>query len=479
MLRRRLAIAGVLLIAGALCPGAFAAEESGASARDAQAPAAPRLDVVFMIDTTGSMGDEIQVVKDTVREMVAKIASGKPTPQARFGLVLYRDRGDQYVTKMTKLTYEIDELVEAIKAIEAGGGGDYPESLVEALHVAVSKMNWDADENVEKTLFVICDAPPHLDYDDDFDYEKEIAKALDLGIIVHVIGCSGLAAKDAEFLEKKIAKAAEGTYNPLTYKRTYVDAEGRKSAVLEAGGRMYELGAAPGVGMAAGADWRKGADRLAAAGAAAEAAPAGMGGMGGGAMTLAAAPMAGPAGPRGDKGDKGDRRRARPVSLVSRQVGATENNLDTILVRVVQRQAEARGVKYADTGRLEMLARFEGVNAAHGLAGQRVLRQASEWDALWRGMHARMTPLPETPKIDFAENMALAVFAGEKRTGGHQVHIASVTKDDDGLEAQVWTKEPPEGAMTTMALTYPYSIVVVPREDGPVRWVRIAPPADK
>src|SRR5438045_3253196 len=90
-----------------------------ASAAEVERPISvsrPRLDVVFAIDTTGSMGDEIDVVKGKLRSMVSEIARGNPRPDVRFGLVAYRDRGDAYVTRPTALTRDIDAVVGAIQS---------------------------------------------------------------------------------------------------------------------------------------------------------------------------------------------------------------------------------------------------------------------------------------------------------------------------------------------------------------------------
>ncbi len=93
------AAAVLLLSAGMLLPGlttqcAFADEAVKQSADR------PVLDLAFLIDTTGSMGGEIEMVKKKTKDLVAKLASGKPAPVVRVGLVAYRDRGDEYVTKV-------------------------------------------------------------------------------------------------------------------------------------------------------------------------------------------------------------------------------------------------------------------------------------------------------------------------------------------------------------------------------------------
>jgi len=93
----------------------------------------PRIDVVFLLDSTGSMADEIEAVKVRIREMISEIALGEPAPDVRFGIVTYRDRGDAYITKTFELTADIDRIVENLNQIEAAGGGDMPESLNDCL----------------------------------------------------------------------------------------------------------------------------------------------------------------------------------------------------------------------------------------------------------------------------------------------------------------------------------------------------------
>ena len=84
----------------------------------------PRIDVVFLLDTTGSMGDEIAVVKEKIKEMIVAILLGEPTPDVRFGIVAYRDRGDFYVTKVFDLTRDADRVAGDLSELEADGGGE-------------------------------------------------------------------------------------------------------------------------------------------------------------------------------------------------------------------------------------------------------------------------------------------------------------------------------------------------------------------
>ena len=185
----------------------------------------PRVDVVFLLDATGSMGDEIQAVKDRIREMISDIALGDPVPDVRFGIVAYRDRGDEYVTRVYPLTRDIDRIVDNLDEIEANGGGDYPESLNEGLHVAINEMEWDEAGGAARLVFLIADAPPHMDYADDFDYRDEVQLASQSGIVVHAIGASGLD-EEGERIFKDIATGTAGAFQWLVYESRYVAEDG-------------------------------------------------------------------------------------------------------------------------------------------------------------------------------------------------------------------------------------------------------------
>ncbi len=199
----------------------------------------PRVDVVFVVDATGSMGDEIGMVQEKIKDMIKVISSGQPVPEVRYGLVAYRDRGDAYVTKKWNLTGQTEEIVAGVNELSADGGGDTPESVNEALHIAVSEINWDESANTRKLIFLIGDAGPHTDYANDYNYADEAKKAKKLGIKIFTIGCSGInVSGESEFRE--IAQLANGTFDYLTYRQDYVQQDGSVKRVLKAGDEMYE-----------------------------------------------------------------------------------------------------------------------------------------------------------------------------------------------------------------------------------------------
>jgi uncharacterized protein YegL len=203
-----------------------------------QAPLAaqtgPRLDVAFLLDATGSMADEIDAVKTRIQDMISQIALGDPAPQVRFGLVAYRDRGDQFITQAYDLTADIDQVIANLDQIRADGGGDYPESVNEALHAVLNDLHWDAAPEVGRLVFLIADAPPHLDYADDYDYREECRQAAARGIAIHTMGASGLD-QAGEDVFRAVAQATGGKFQWLAYETRYVDQNGEEVVVVVEG----------------------------------------------------------------------------------------------------------------------------------------------------------------------------------------------------------------------------------------------------
>ena len=119
-------------------------------ALDGRAQRSPlvRLDLLFLIDSTGSMGGEIAKIQSTLVSISDRIARLGGQPAIRYAGVTYRDRGDQYVVRKFGFTDDLQRFQGWLNGIRAGGGGDYPESLNEALHVAVNDLDWDQGEAV-------------------------------------------------------------------------------------------------------------------------------------------------------------------------------------------------------------------------------------------------------------------------------------------------------------------------------------------
>lgn len=183
------------------------------SAQPARAEGPPRVEVLFVLDSTGSMGSVIAEAKKKILEIGAAIAEGEPRPDVRFGILTYRDRGDEYVTKRWRLDPDWSKTQGALASIKADGGGDTPESVIQALHEGIRETSWSLTPDVMKIVYLIGDAPPKR-YDDDPDYRADLAWAVQNGIVIHAIGCPGLRGSDQAFFEE-VALDSEGRYYPL------------------------------------------------------------------------------------------------------------------------------------------------------------------------------------------------------------------------------------------------------------------------
>jgi hypothetical protein len=177
-------------------------------------PATPRLDVLFLLDATGSMGDEIAQIQQTIVSIAERIDQIQPRPELRFALVSYRDRGDDYVTRVDDFTTDVVGFQQQLLATRADGGGDEPESLNEGLHAAIQRVSWA--EDAVRLSFLVADAPPHLDYAQDYDYGREAQVAVSKGIKVYTIAASN-TSDDAEYVMRQISQQTLGHFIFLTY----------------------------------------------------------------------------------------------------------------------------------------------------------------------------------------------------------------------------------------------------------------------
>lgn len=182
---------------------------------DAATTAGVPLDVLFLLDATGSMADEIDQIKDTLLSISARIGELPSRPDLRFGMVAYRDRGDEFITRVYDFDHDVQKFSNTIREVVADGGGDDPESLNEALHVAVHEPSWRLD-NAIRLVFLVADAPPHLDYAQDYDYAEEMVEANRRGIKIFAIASSGLDSQ-GEYVFRQIAQHTMGRFIFIVY----------------------------------------------------------------------------------------------------------------------------------------------------------------------------------------------------------------------------------------------------------------------
>jgi Mg-chelatase subunit ChlD len=173
------------------------------------------LDVLFLVDATGSMADEIAKVQTTIFDVSARIDALPENPNVRYGLVTYRDRGDSFVTRSYDFTPDVRDFSRNLDTVRADGGGDYPESLNEGLHHALHSVEWRGPNSV-KLIFLMADAPPHLDYAQDYDYAVEMDAAAWRGIKIFPIASSGLDDQ-GEYIFRQMAQYTQGRFIFLTY----------------------------------------------------------------------------------------------------------------------------------------------------------------------------------------------------------------------------------------------------------------------
>src|SRR6187455_3246463 len=171
---------------------------------------AKKVEVVFVLDTTGSMGGLIHAAKEKIWSIASTLAQAQQAPEISMGLVAYRDRGDAYVTQVVDLNRDLDSMYTKLMDFAADGGGDGPEAVNEALEAAVSRMSWSQDQNTYRVVFLVGDAPPHMDYQDDVKYPQIVAAAAAKGIVVNTIQCGGLSDTIAPW--QQIASLGHGRY---------------------------------------------------------------------------------------------------------------------------------------------------------------------------------------------------------------------------------------------------------------------------
>jgi Mg-chelatase subunit ChlD len=155
---------------------------------DQPAPPAPppKVEVVFVLDTTGSMDGLINGAKAKIWSIANFIVSAQPTPEVRIGLIAYRDVGDAYVTKVYGLTEDLDKVHQRLRAFKADGGGDTPEHVSRALSEAVDKMQWS--DGAMKMIFLVGDAPP-AERGDGYSWRSAVKKARAKEIVIHAVRC--------------------------------------------------------------------------------------------------------------------------------------------------------------------------------------------------------------------------------------------------------------------------------------------------
>ena len=172
------------------------------------------VDIAFVVDATGSMGDELAFLKAELNDVIFKSKEISNKLNYRFANVFYRDHSDVYVTKTQQFSRVLTEATSFISRQGADGGGDFPEAVEVALDSAINGLSW-SEEARARILFLVLDAPPHQTPEIQEKLQKLSKQAADKGIRIVPITASGID-KGTEYLMRSLALTTNGSYTFLT-----------------------------------------------------------------------------------------------------------------------------------------------------------------------------------------------------------------------------------------------------------------------
>lgn len=194
---------------------AFGADEQR-RARDQLAQGAGQakteLDVQLVLDTTGSMGDELQYLQSEFDDIARQVRERFPRITPRWSLVLYKDRGDAYVTRPFDFTADTEKFRAFLAQQSAGGGGDFPEAVIAGLETGLAQ-HWRPGDHVAKLVFWVADAPPHAGEGGQLAAIARTAQAR--GVRIYPVASSGID-DGTEYQMRATAQLTGGRYLFLT-----------------------------------------------------------------------------------------------------------------------------------------------------------------------------------------------------------------------------------------------------------------------
>ncbi|MBJ6363911.1 VWA domain-containing protein [Paenibacillus sp. GCM10012307] len=173
------------------------------------------VDVMLVVDTTGSMGDELQYLTAELKDVVTQaVERSKDKLTMRISANFYRDHYDEYLVRSFPFTKDVDEVIRQLAAQTAQGGGDYPEAVDEALRNALYEHEWSENARA-RLLFLVLDAPPHDDKQSLTRMRELTQEAARMGVRIIPVASSGIN-KDTEYLLRTLAVTTGGSYIFLT-----------------------------------------------------------------------------------------------------------------------------------------------------------------------------------------------------------------------------------------------------------------------
>ena len=172
------------------------------------------VDVFFIMDATGSMGDELRYMNAELQDVIRRSQSAVEGTVIRTGALVYRDHHDDYLNRLSMLTEDMSVTQAFLNEQHASGGGDYEEAVPEALMAAVNVAEWSENARA-RIAFLILDAPCHQDSATMALLHEQILNAAALGVRIVPVVCSGLG-ESGEYLLRSMALATNGTSFFLT-----------------------------------------------------------------------------------------------------------------------------------------------------------------------------------------------------------------------------------------------------------------------
>lgn len=169
--------------------------------------------IAFMVDATGSMGDELEFLKMDLKKVITEVQKTNTQLKISTATVFYRDEGDEYVVKHSPFTEDINQTTEFISQQRADGGGDFPEAVDKAL-VQLNQLQWQPEART-RIAFLVLDAPPHNKPAVISSIQYSVKTAAASGIKLIPVVASGID-KTTEFLMRFIAMYTNGTYVFIT-----------------------------------------------------------------------------------------------------------------------------------------------------------------------------------------------------------------------------------------------------------------------
>ena len=115
---------------------------------------------------------------------------------------------------------------------------------------------------------------------------------------------------------------------------------------------------------------------------------------------------------------------------------------------------------------------WKGIRCGYKEPLRLVIKSEDQWKEVWEKVHRFRLPTPELPVVDFEKEMVIAVFMGERKSGGYEIEIKKIAERENKIFVEVEEKEPPSDSVQTMALTQPYHLIVIHKLKGVTHFTR-------